>query len=168
MIRLALPHLWPLRRKHQIVGFYCLGFFDEAAELGFSLYDTRDRHPKSVCLLVLSKVCLDLDGPSHRHVRYGLFFHSLAMISSMRKRNVTEETRIRYLKQIELNQRFIKKYIPLRLPSARHPYFFHQVVVSESSEHQHMGSSCGTSNIISLPWRCLIEFLSRMPSCLHC
>ncbi|KAK0481591.1 hypothetical protein IW261DRAFT_1550690 [Armillaria novae-zelandiae] len=77
----------------KIVGFYCLGFFDEAAELGFSLYDTRDRHP------------------NHRHVRYGLFFHSLAMISSMRKRSVTEETRIRYLKQIESNQRFIKKWL---------------------------------------------------------
>lgn len=45
---------------------------------------------------------------------------------------------------------------------------FHQVVVSEPSEHQHMGSSRGTSNIIFLSWRCLIEFLSRMPSCLHC
>ncbi|KAK0233760.1 dual-domain HisK/Mak2 protein kinase [Armillaria fumosa] len=87
----ALAFSW--YNSFKIVGFYCLGFFDEAAELGFSLYDTRDRHP------------------NHRHVRYGLFFHSLAMISSMRKRSVTEETRIRYLKQIESNQRFIKKWL---------------------------------------------------------
>ncbi|KAK0208888.1 hypothetical protein DFS33DRAFT_1254916 [Desarmillaria ectypa] len=87
----ALAFSW--YNSFKIVGFYCLGFFDEAAELGFSVYDTRDRHP------------------NHRHVRYGLFFHSLAMISSMRKRNVTEETRLRYLKQIELNQRFIKKWL---------------------------------------------------------
>ncbi|PBL00451.1 histidine kinase [Armillaria gallica] len=87
----ALAFSW--YNSFKIVGFYSLGFFDEAAELGFSLYDTRDRHP------------------NHRHVRYGLFFHSLAMISSMRKRNVTEETRSRYLKQIELNQRFIKKWL---------------------------------------------------------
>jgi hypothetical protein len=32
----------------KVVGLFCLGFTSEAAALGFDLYATRDKHPKSV------------------------------------------------------------------------------------------------------------------------
>jgi hypothetical protein len=30
----------------QVVALYCLGFVEAAAKLGFSVYETRDKHPK--------------------------------------------------------------------------------------------------------------------------
>jgi hypothetical protein len=30
----------------QVVALYCLGFVEPAAELGFSVYETKDKHPK--------------------------------------------------------------------------------------------------------------------------
>jgi hypothetical protein len=46
---------------------------------------------------------------SHRHVRYALFFHSLAMIASIRKGSISQDDQQRYLEQIDLNQAYIRK-----------------------------------------------------------
>lgn len=46
---------------------------------------------------------------SHRHIRYALFFHSLALIACIR-RGVSMDFRARYLKQVKANQTFLKKY----------------------------------------------------------
>jgi hypothetical protein len=48
---------------------------------------------------------------SHRHVRFALFFHSLAMIACIRKGVLTDECRDSYLVQIKENQAFIKKWV---------------------------------------------------------
>ncbi|CAL1696704.1 unnamed protein product [Somion occarium] len=80
----------------KVAGLFCLGFVDEAAELGFSVWRTRDKHPK---------------GFSHRHIRYSLFFHSLAMIACLRKGHLMDAVRHRYLKQIEANQSYIRKWL---------------------------------------------------------
>lgn len=48
---------------------------------------------------------------SHRHVRWALFFHSLALITCIRAGKVTGEEGDRYLKQVNDNQTFIKKYV---------------------------------------------------------
>ncbi|TFK57700.1 histidine kinase [Heliocybe sulcata] len=77
----------------KVVAFYCLGFADRAAELGFFVYQTRDKHP------------------NHRHVRYSLFFHSLALIASMRDINLPRETRERYMKQVDANHSFLRKWL---------------------------------------------------------
>jgi hypothetical protein len=34
----------------KVIALFNLGYIQEAAELGFSIYDTRDRHPKSVLM----------------------------------------------------------------------------------------------------------------------
>ncbi|KII94402.1 hypothetical protein PLICRDRAFT_695401 [Plicaturopsis crispa FD-325 SS-3] len=77
----------------KVAGLFCLGYVEEAAALGFLVYNTRDRHP------------------NHRHIRYALFFHSLAMIACIRKDNLTQDLRSDYLKQIDLNQAFIRKWL---------------------------------------------------------
>ena len=33
----------------KVVGLFCLGFVEEAAALGFTVYETRDGNPKYVC-----------------------------------------------------------------------------------------------------------------------
>jgi hypothetical protein len=48
---------------------------------------------------------------SHRHIRFALFFHSLAMIACVRKGNLTEECRSGYLAQIQDNQAYIRKWV---------------------------------------------------------
>ncbi|KIK70394.1 hypothetical protein GYMLUDRAFT_89430 [Collybiopsis luxurians FD-317 M1] len=82
----------------KVVGLYCLGFVEEAAELGFKVYATLDRHP------------------NHRHIRFALFFHSLALIQclkqgSVKQGNITSDIRGRYLKQVDANQELIKKWV---------------------------------------------------------
>ncbi|KAH9945631.1 histidine kinase [Amylocystis lapponica] len=77
----------------RVVGFFCLGFADEAANLGFSIYETRDKHP------------------NHRHIRYALFFHSLALIHCIRRGDLPPEYRTSYFKQIDLNQAYIRKWL---------------------------------------------------------
>ncbi|KZT22094.1 histidine kinase [Neolentinus lepideus HHB14362 ss-1] len=77
----------------KVVAFYCLGFADRAAELGFFVYHTRDKHP------------------NHRHVRYSLFFHSLALIACMRDASLSRESRDRYMKQVEANHSFLRKWL---------------------------------------------------------
>ncbi|THU88468.1 hypothetical protein K435DRAFT_830560 [Dendrothele bispora CBS 962.96] len=76
----------------KLVGFYCLGYVQEAADLGFSVWDTRDKHP------------------NHRHVRWSLFFHCLAMISCIRQGQISEKARVNYFKQININTEYIKKW----------------------------------------------------------
>jgi hypothetical protein len=68
-----------------------MGFIDEAAELGFSVYDTRNTHP------------------NHRHIRYALFFHSLALIACIRKGRGAPDNYPRYMRQIDANQRCLRK-----------------------------------------------------------
>ncbi|KAK7029643.1 Chk1 protein kinase [Paramarasmius palmivorus] len=77
----------------KVVGLYCLGYIREAAALGFQVYETRDKHP------------------NHRHVRYGLFFHSLAMLACIRQGYVAGHERDRYLKQVKCNQEFTNKWV---------------------------------------------------------
>ncbi|KAI0078477.1 histidine kinase [Panus rudis PR-1116 ss-1] len=77
----------------KVVGLFCLGFVKEAAELGFAVYDTREKHP------------------NHRHVRYSLFFHCLAMIAAIRNGDVSEPDQARYFKQIDVNQTYIRKWL---------------------------------------------------------
>ena len=48
---------------------------------------------------------------SHRHVRYALFFHNLAMVACLRKGNVNGQNRDAYFLQIHENQTFIKKRV---------------------------------------------------------
>ncbi|KIP05676.1 hypothetical protein PHLGIDRAFT_128752 [Phlebiopsis gigantea 11061_1 CR5-6] len=77
----------------KVAALFCLGFHDAAAELGFTVWDTRDAHP------------------NHRHSRYALFFHSLAMISCIRKGEITPQQYARYSHQIDENQTYIRKWL---------------------------------------------------------
>lgn len=45
---------------------------------------------------------------SHRHVRYGLFFHSLAMIQCLRHGSMPDMQQMRYINQLELNQHYLR------------------------------------------------------------
>ncbi|KAJ6626914.1 dual-domain HisK/Mak2 protein kinase [Mycena sp. CBHHK59/15] len=85
----------PLALNWYIVGLFCLGFLPEAATLGFELYATRDKHP------------------NHRHVRYGLFFHSLALVACIRGGKLPEDARRRYLDQVNFNQAYIARCVVL-------------------------------------------------------
>ncbi|KAJ3802608.1 hypothetical protein GGU11DRAFT_813370 [Lentinula aff. detonsa] len=76
-----------------VVGLYCLGFVEDAAELGFYVYKTRNRHP------------------NHRHIRYGLFFHSLSLIACLKQGHAPKEKQSRYLDQVNANQELIKKWV---------------------------------------------------------
>ncbi|KAJ7226000.1 dual-domain HisK/Mak2 protein kinase [Mycena pura] len=76
----------------KVVGLFCLGYASEAATLGFDVYATREKHP------------------NHRHVRYGLFFHNLALIACLRAGNLSEDVRRQYLDQVHLNQRYISRW----------------------------------------------------------
>ncbi|RDB29051.1 Peroxide stress-activated histidine kinase mak2 [Hypsizygus marmoreus] len=77
----------------KVVSYFCTGYIEEAAALGFSVYESRDGHP------------------NHRHVRYALFFHSLAMIACLRRKKITPECRSSYLSQIKQNQAYVKKWL---------------------------------------------------------
>ncbi|KAL0581381.1 Chk1 protein kinase [Marasmius crinis-equi] len=88
-----IPLVMNWYNSFKVVGLYCLGHIKEAATLGFQVYETRDKHP------------------NHRHVRYGLFFHSLAMIACIRQGAVGTVDRDSYLKQVRVNQEFIKKWV---------------------------------------------------------
>lgn len=77
----------------KIAGLYCTGFIDAAVELGFTLYEVRLYHP------------------NHRHVRYGLFFHSLALVDCVRRGNLDEKTRLLYVTQVVKNQTFTRRWL---------------------------------------------------------
>ncbi|KAF5355680.1 hypothetical protein D9756_004007 [Leucocoprinus leucothites] len=74
----------------KLASYFCVGYIEEAAQLGFSLYQTRGVHPK--------------------HIRYALFFHSLALIACIR-RGVPMQFRARYLKQVQANQVYLKRWV---------------------------------------------------------
>ncbi|KAI0666240.1 histidine kinase [Trametes maxima] len=77
----------------KVVGLFSLGFVEEAAQLGFYVYETRDSNP------------------NHRHTRYSLFFHTLALIQCLRKGGQVPEECSRFYKQIEANQSYIRKWL---------------------------------------------------------
>ncbi|KIL70561.1 hypothetical protein M378DRAFT_194875 [Amanita muscaria Koide BX008] len=77
----------------KLVGLFCLGHIQKSAELGFYVYETRNGHP------------------NHRHVRYALFFHSLAMTACLREGKVPDGRRSTYLAQVIKNQAYIKKWL---------------------------------------------------------
>ncbi|PVF96145.1 hypothetical protein CPB86DRAFT_523058 [Serendipita vermifera] len=74
----------------KVAGLYSLGFYARASELGFEVYKTRALYP------------------GHRHVRYALFFHALAMIQCIRHGSIPQMQQMKYLKQIEINQQYIR------------------------------------------------------------
>ncbi|KAF9015434.1 dual-domain HisK/Mak2 protein kinase [Cyathus striatus] len=78
--------------SYKVASYFCVGYIEEAASLGFYVYQTRDIHP------------------NHRHVRYALFFHSLAMIACLRKGPMSEDRKSTYLAQIRANQGYIRKW----------------------------------------------------------
>ncbi|KAF9654281.1 histidine kinase [Thelephora ganbajun] len=77
----------------KVVAYFCLGYVAEAAERGFFVYETRNLHP------------------NHRHSRYILFFHCLALIDCVRKGRLAPELRKRYMDQVERNTVYIKKWL---------------------------------------------------------
>ncbi|RXW16010.1 hypothetical protein EST38_g9848 [Candolleomyces aberdarensis] len=77
----------------KLVSYFCVGYYEEAALLGLSVYETRMAHP------------------NHRHVRYALFFHNLAMIACIRKGGLSGNLRAKYFSQIKLNQAYIRKWL---------------------------------------------------------
>ncbi|THH17217.1 hypothetical protein EW146_g3550 [Bondarzewia mesenterica] len=79
--------------SNKVVALFCLGYVKEAVDLGFVVYGTRDKHP------------------NHRHSRYALFFHSLALIAYVRKGSFPPEIRDHYLKQVNANQSFIRRWL---------------------------------------------------------
>ncbi|KXN87566.1 Peroxide stress-activated histidine kinase mak2 [Leucoagaricus sp. SymC.cos] len=76
----------------RVASYFCVGHIEEAATLGFSIYQTRDSHP------------------NHRHTRYALFFHSLALIACIR-RGGSSQLRSQYLKQVHANQTYLKRWL---------------------------------------------------------
>ncbi|KAH8120504.1 dual-domain HisK/Mak2 protein kinase [Phellopilus nigrolimitatus] len=79
----------------KVVGLYCMGYFEESAELGFSVYESRHYHP------------------NHRHVRFALCYHSLAMISCIRGEVLSDDQKSRFMTQINLNQALLRKWSAL-------------------------------------------------------
>ena len=111
---MLLSNVAPLSlRNTKVAGLFCLGFPTEAAELGFYVYETRACHPKYVCCWV--KFYYFSMHYSHRHVRYALFFHCLAMVACIRHGDLEASVRDRYLGQITSNQEYIKKYICINM-----------------------------------------------------
>jgi len=50
-------------------------------------------------------------GYSHRHTRYALFFHNLALVACIREEMVTEDECKQYLEQVAANQTYIRRYV---------------------------------------------------------
>ncbi|KAI0028278.1 histidine kinase [Vararia minispora EC-137] len=76
-----------------VVSLYCLGHAAEAAVLGFKVYESRR---------LLS---------NHRHTRYSLFFHSLALITCVRDGGTSQATAVHYLEQVQANQAYLRKWL---------------------------------------------------------
>ncbi|KAL5518690.1 CHK1 [Sanghuangporus vaninii] len=77
----------------KVVGLFCLGYYSEAAELGFSVLHSAKHHP------------------NHRHIRFSLCYHSLAIIHCIRNGVVSIAQREIYLRQVGLNQEYIRKWL---------------------------------------------------------
>lgn len=109
-VYLLLPQaVFALMFDLEVVGLFCLGYAAEAATLGFDVYATREKHPKCVFIRTCMTFVLTTHFSSHRHVRYGLFFHSLSLIGCLREGNLSDDFRRRYLDQVALNQKFISR-----------------------------------------------------------
>jgi hypothetical protein len=65
--------------------------------------------------------------PSHRHVRFGLFFHSLALVQCLWSGSIPNDQRNRYLHQVRLNQDYIRRWIS---PSPVNNSTWHALIVS--------------------------------------
>ncbi|KAF8665081.1 hypothetical protein AX16_000549 [Volvariella volvacea WC 439] len=78
---------------YKVVAYYSLGYHEEAAEMGFYVYETRTRHP------------------NHRHNRYSLFFHSLSLIAVIRKGRLDTAKRLQYMDQIQKNQTYLNLWL---------------------------------------------------------
>ena len=101
----------------KVAALYCLGFYEEAVRLGRSVYDSVHFHPKYVRLTSFS--CSDSCPPhSHRHNRFALTYHSLAMVQLMRSTDLSEEKRSQYMHQIKLNQDYVKKCVTMMSTSS--------------------------------------------------
>jgi len=77
----------------KLVALGLCGFSTEAAELGFSVRESMHFHP------------------NHRHTRYAMTFHSLAMLDCIRSGRLSEERQSLYLKQVDTNQAFVRKWL---------------------------------------------------------
>jgi len=77
----------------KVVSYFCTGYVEEAAKLGFHVYESRYSHP------------------NHRHIRYALFFHNLALIACLRKGKFAENDRSRYISQVKENQAYIRRWL---------------------------------------------------------
>lgn len=99
----------------KIAGLYSLGFHSRAAELGFDIYTTRTTLP------------------SHRHIRYGLFFHSLAMIQCIRHGSIPQSQQLKYLQQTEVNQQYLRSWVS---PSPINNSAWHALIDAELASLQ--------------------------------
>lgn len=71
---------------------------------------------------------------SHRHNRYALFFHSLALIDCLRKDDLEEVRRDRYMKQVDINQHYIRKCVNYDLSNRPPTLILYQVAVAKSRQ----------------------------------
>jgi hypothetical protein len=92
----------------KVAALFCIGYMDEAAELGFEVFETRLNHPKYVGK-VLHSLMAHEPSSSHRHNRYSAYFHSLALINRVRAGNLSNAQRDRYMRQVDANQVFLRK-----------------------------------------------------------
>ncbi|GLB36534.1 putative GAF domain containing protein [Lyophyllum shimeji] len=76
----------------KVVSYFCTGYIEEAAQLGYHVFESRHAHP------------------NHRHIRYALFFHSLALVACIRKGKLTASERARHMSQITENQACIRRW----------------------------------------------------------
>lgn len=80
---------------------------------------------------------------SHRHTRFALCYHSLAMINCLRVCSMSDDRRSRYERQIELNQSYIRKCVKHGTMLSIYWRSLLQMAFTQSSEHQHLDrSSC--------------------------
>lgn len=114
----------------KIPALYCLGYVEAAAKLGFDVYIHRNLHP------------------NHRHVRYALFFHSLALLATIRKSSLAKGTRRKYMSQVVSNQTFIRKFV-----FRPHNCFLTEIIIQMATfcSYQHhdldyLGRMCASLN----------------------
>jgi hypothetical protein len=76
-----------------------------------SLYMKPETVTQSLSLFLTVHTGVQYSRNSHRHTRFALFFHSLAMIACIREEYINEGDRQRYLEQIAANQIYIRRYV---------------------------------------------------------
>ncbi|KZP00739.1 histidine kinase [Calocera viscosa TUFC12733] len=97
-----VPFVLNWYNTYKVVALFSLGYWRHAAELGFQIYESRNWHP------------------NYRHVRFGLTFHSLAMIQCLRDPRLSDSDRIRYSDQIECNQEYVRKWVHASPKNTKH------------------------------------------------